>query len=56
MKKWYASRTLWVNLIAAVALFVQNQYGYAIDPMYQAYILMIVNGALRLITHTELSV
>lgn len=56
MKKWYLSKTLWVNALAAVAVFVQNQYGYFIPPEYQAYALVVVNMALRAITHQELEV
>lgn len=55
MKSWYKSRTLWVNLLAAVALFVQNQYGYVLSPETQAYALMIVNMLLRAITKEELT-
>lgn len=55
MKKWYLSKTLYVNLLAAVALFVQNQFGYVIPPEFQAYILILVNLFLRTITKEELT-
>ena len=51
-KKWYQSKTLWTNIIAAVAMFVQNQYGYVIDPTVQVYALSVVNMALRMVTNT----
>ncbi len=55
MKPFYMSRVLWVNLIAAVAFFVQSQYGYVIDPVYQAWALAGVNFVLRLVTKHELT-
>lgn len=54
-KPFWQSRTLWANLIAAVAFFVQQQYGYVIDPAIQGYILVGVNAFLRLITSEELT-
>lgn len=56
MTKWYLSKTFWVNFLAALAMFIQNQYGYAIPAEYQAYALVLVNLFLRTITKTELSV
>jgi len=55
-KKWYQSKTLWVNLVAAVCLFVENQYGYAISPELQAYALIAVNVVLRLVTKDGLAI
>lgn len=49
-KKWWASKTLWVNIIAAGALFIQSQFGYALDPIMQGYILAGINFALRFVT------
>jgi len=54
-KKWYASKTLWTNLVglAAVAL---SAMGYSVldDPATQAQVvagvLAVVNFALRLVT------
>lgn len=54
-KKWYVSRTLWVNVLAAVALFIQNQYGWILPPETQAYALMVINMVLRVITKQPLS-
>jgi len=56
MKPWYLSRTLLVNFLAAVAVFVQSQTGYAIPPELQAYGLVLLNMLLRTITDKELSV
>ena len=54
-KPFWSSKTLWVNVLAAVALFVQNQYGYALSPDLQAYILILVNIILRTVTKTGIS-
>jgi hypothetical protein len=49
-KKWYASRTFWVNIIAALALLAQIRYGFIIDSDTQALVLTFVNLILRKIT------
>ncbi|HEV7282283.1 MAG TPA: hypothetical protein VGN57_18925 [Pirellulaceae bacterium] len=55
-KPFWQSTTLWANLVAAVALFVQSEYGFVIDPIVQGYILALVNAALRFKTKTAVSV
>ena len=55
-KKWYTSKQLWTNFIAAIAFFVQAQYGFVIDPAIQASILAGVNAFLRVITNKGLTV
>ena len=55
MKKWFTSRTLWVNIIAAVAVFIQSQFGYIIPPEFQAYLLVLINMFMRAITKTGLT-
>lgn len=50
VKKWWTSKTLWANVIAAVAFFTQAQLGYVIDPVVQGYILAGVNFVLRFVT------
>jgi len=49
-KKWYASKTFWVNVISAATLLAQIRYGFIIDPATQALILTGVNIVLRKIT------
>lgn len=49
-KKWYMSKTLWFNAVAAIAGFVQTQYGFVISPEMQGLIITGVNFVLRLIT------
>lgn len=55
MKKFYQSKTLWVNLLASVSLFVQQQYGYVIPVETQGYALLLINALLRVITKEELT-
>lgn len=53
-KKWYLSKTLWVNIIAASAIIIQNKYGFVLDSSTQTLILAGVNVALRAITKEAL--
>jgi uncharacterized membrane protein len=53
-KQWYLSKTLWANALAALALFIQSEYGYVIPVEVQMQILAAVNIALRFLTKTEL--
>ena len=49
--KWYASKTLWTNAVALVAMIVQGVTGKVIISLeLQATILAVVNMLLRLIT------
>lgn len=54
-KKWYTSKTIWVNVIAAVSLFVSSQFGYKISTEVQAGIIAAVNVILRIITKEPLT-
>lgn len=49
-KKWYTSKTIWVNVIAAISSLVASQFGYTITVELQAGILMGINIILRVIT------
>ncbi len=49
-KKWYWSKTFWVNVIAAGAMVAQMKYGFIIDPSMQSLVLTFVNLILRKIT------
>jgi hypothetical protein len=49
-KKWYASKTLWVNVIAAASMLLQTRYGFFIDPIMQGLALSAINIVLRKIT------
>lgn len=54
MKPFWKSKTLWVNVIATIALGYQTATGFVIAPEYQAYALAVVNFLLRVITKQEL--
>lgn len=49
-KKFYQSKTFWVNVIATIAIGVQTQTGFVIDPSIQAVVLSVLNTGLRLVT------
>jgi len=49
-KKWYVSKTVWINVIAAVSIFAQIKYGFIIDASTQALGLTLINLVLRKIT------
>lgn len=49
-KKFYQSKTFWVNVIATIAIGVQTQTGFVIDPSIQAIVLSVLNTGLRLVT------
>lgn len=59
MKPWWASKTLWVNLIALVAS-IGGAYGLNITPEAQASIVTAIlagaNIALRFITKDGISI
>ena len=54
-KRWYTSKTLWVNLLAIVALIVQAEFGYILDVEAQSVILAGINLLLRIIIKKGLS-
>lgn len=49
-KSIFKSRTFWINFIGFVSVFLENQYGFGIDPGVQLQILAFVNIILRTIT------
>ena len=55
-KKFYQSKTFWVNVIATAAIGIQTQTGFVIDPSIQAVILSVLNTGLRLVTKQGLEV
>lgn len=54
-KKWYLSKTLWLNVLAGVATLVQTQTGLVADPELQGALLVIANIVLRAISKTALT-
>jgi len=56
MKKWYTSKTLWVNLVSIGAIVAQSLTGNEImSAEQQAVILGIVNLLLRMVTKEGLN-
>lgn len=54
-KRWYGSKTLWVNLISIAAIIVQAQTGKEIiSAELQLTILSLVNLLLRAITKEKI--
>ena len=55
MKKWYMSKTLWVNIIGLACILIQMlNKEFIVDVEVQATMLSIVNIILRLITKEEI--
>ena len=55
-KKWYLSKTLWLNIVGASIAIIQALQGVVwLDPTLQVSILAILNVVLRLITNTALA-
>ena len=54
-KKFWQSKTFWVNLISIVALIVQSKTGYVVNPSAQAIALGAVNVALRTVTKSAVT-
>jgi hypothetical protein len=56
MKKWYHSKTLWVNSVALIAGIVQAATGNVwLDVATQASIVAAINLVLRFVTNSGLS-
>ena len=54
-KNWKTSRTLWVNVLALMALIAQSKYGFVISLEEEASALIVVNMILRIFTDRGLS-
>lgn len=55
-KKWYASKTLWVNAVSLIAIIAQGISGHeVINPELQVSILAGINMILRFITKTQVT-
>lgn len=53
-KKWYTSKTVWVNGLAIVGFALQAQFGFVFTPETQAFVLSLVNLGLRTVTKEEI--
>lgn len=55
-KRWFESRTLWLNAVAVALIVAQALQGQTwLDPEYQVLIVAILNAILRLITNKPLA-
>lgn len=55
-KKWYESKTMWVNIVATVGIIVQTVTGDDIfKPEYQVLALSVLNVVLRTITKENIN-
>jgi len=48
-KKWYYSKTLYINLIALLLILVQSNTGFLFPIEYQATILAVLNALNRML-------
>lgn len=53
-KKWYQSKTLWSNLVAAAAIFVSSNFGIELTAEETGAALVLINIVLRLVTKQPL--
>lgn len=56
-KKWYTSKTLYLNLIAIILIVVQSSIGVEVIPVeYQTVLIAILNILTRSITNTNITI
>ncbi len=51
----FYSRTIWVNIIALLAIMIQQKYGFVVSAAFQMEILTILNFILRVVTKKPLT-
>ena len=49
-KKWYLSKTVWMNVAALLAAIITEAFGYDVDEKYVALFLTLMNLILRKVT------
>ena len=49
-KKWYHSKTLWLNAIAIIGIIAQMEYGFVLEAATEGVILGAINIAVRAFT------
>jgi len=54
-KKFWQSKTFWVNILSAIGIAIQSKTGFVVDPAVQAIGLTVINGALRAVTKEPVS-
>ncbi len=53
-KKFYVSKTIWVNFIALIAVVANEAFGFNISPEIQGGAITVINVILRAITKEEI--
>lgn len=48
-KPWWASKTIWINLIAVVATLLAVTVGFEMDATFQAEIVAVVMGIVNIV-------
>jgi hypothetical protein len=56
VKQWYQSKTIWINVVALLALIAQIRTGFVISPTEQIAIITVINLMLRAITGSGLEI
>ncbi len=54
-KKWYQSKTVWVNLATLIAAAIANKVAEVIEHYIELMILALINMFLRIITREEIN-
>ena len=54
-KAFWQSKTIWLNVLAAVGGIVQTYTGFVVSPEVQGAVLILLNVILRLVTKSEIA-
>ena len=54
-KAFWQSKTIWLNVLAAIGGIVQTYTGFVISPELQGAVLIILNVILRFVTKSEIT-
>lgn len=55
VKRILLSKTIWVNLLAFLAFWIQREFGFVISEDLQMQALTLINIALRFVTHEKIA-
>ena len=53
-KKWYFSKTVWINIFAMASIYLQMEFGFLFSPELQTGALSLINLWLRKVTKEEI--
>ena len=54
-KVFWQSKTFWLNALAGIAMVIQSQTSYVLDPEAQAGIIAFINIVMRFVTKNAIS-